>query len=202
MRALTAPEIAHLQARAGVRPRILVWIRARNIVSGLTEPVGFWSGEDDRAFTVAGETRTYHGAGGLIGIDDLTVETGVAVRTLQIWFATAAQEVIDAVRGFDLRLAPVEVHRVLTDPLTWAPIDAPHRIWKGWADGAPLSTPAIGDDSGRVTLTVASAAMALTRTLTSKYSDGSMSQRSGDRLFRHADVSGKVPVYWGEKRNG
>lgn len=43
--------------------------------------------------------------------------------------------------------------------------------------------------------------MALTRGLTAKYSDAAMRQRgSDDRLFRYADVSGKVPVYWGEKR--
>lgn len=202
MRSLSAAEITHLQSRAGTRSRILVWIRAKNISTGLTEPVGFWSGEYDLTITVSGESRVYHGAGGLIGIDDLTVEVGVQVRTLQIWFATAAPEVIDAVRGYDLRLAPVEVHRLLTDPLTHAAIAPPHRIWKGWADGAPLTTPAVGDESGKVTLTVASAAMALTRTLSSKFSDGAMSLRGGDRLYRYVDVSGKVPVYWGEQRHG
>jgi hypothetical protein len=203
MRTLDAAEITHLQARAGSRPRILVWIKAKNISTGAIEPVGFWQGEDDQSFTVSGATRLYHGAGGLIGIDDLTVEVGLSVRTLQVWFATAAQEVIDAVRGYDLRLAQVEIHRVLTHPLTHAVIATPHRIWKGWADGAPLTTPAIGDESGKVTLTVASAAMALTRSLTGKFSDGSMSLRGpGDRLFKYADVSGKVPVYWGETRHG
>lgn len=202
MRSLSSAELSHLQARAGTRSRVLVWIRARNISSGLIEAVGFWSGEDDRTFTIGAETRTYHGAGVLLGIDDLTLEVGVSVRTMQVWFATAAPEVIDAVRGYDLRLVPVEIHRVLTDPLTHAPIATPHRIWKGWADGAPLQTPSVGDDSGRVTLTVASAAMALTRSLTAKFSDGSMALRGGDRMFRYADVSGKVPVYWGETKHG
>ena len=200
MRAYLAADLDQLTARAGVRPRILVWIRAKRWDTGATEAVGFWSGEDDATFAIAGVDRLYHGAGGLLGIDDLTLETGLDVRTLQIWFATAAEEVVDAVRGYDLRLAPVEVHRVLTGPLTHAPIAEPHRIWRGWVDGAPLTTPAIGGEGGRVTLTVASAAMALTRRLSAKYSDASMSRRGGDRLFRYADVSGKTPVYWGEAR--
>jgi len=89
---------------------------------------------------------------------------------------------------------------VLTDPLTHQPLAQPHRIWKGWVDGAPRVTPAKGLNGGRITLQIASASMALTRTLTAKYSDEAMRLRGGDRLFRYADVSGKVPIYWGEKK--
>jgi hypothetical protein len=200
MRSYDSAEIAHLQARTGIRARLLVWISAKNLTTGLVEAAGFWNGDDDEVFTIGGVARTYHGAGGLLGMDDLQAEVGVMVRTIDVWLATAAPDVINAVRGYDLRLAAVEIHRVLTDPLNHRPIAAPHRIWKGQVDGAPLVTPPLGEDSGRVTLTVASAAIALTRTLSGKYSDASMSRVGGDRMFRYADVSGKVPVYWGEKR--
>lgn len=197
---LSPAEIAHLQARTGVRPRILVWITARNRDSGLPETAGFWSGDDDQSFTIGAEVRVYHGAGALLGMDDITAEIGIKVRTIDVWLATAAPEVVDAVRGYDLRLAPVEIHRVLTDPVSHQMIAAPHRIWKGQVDAAPLVTPALDGQGGRVTITVASASRALTRGLTGKYSDESMRRRDDDRLFRYADVSGKVPVYWGEKR--
>ncbi|WP_198672230.1 hypothetical protein [Pseudogemmobacter bohemicus] len=62
-------------------------------------------------------------------------------------------------------------------------------------------TPAKGLAGGRITITAASAAMALTRGLPQRYSDEAMRKRGADdRLFRYADVSGKVPVYWGEER--
>lgn len=200
--ALSPAEISHVQARNGVRPRLLVWIVAKNRSTGLPEPAGFWNGDDDQAFTVGGASRTYHGAGGLMGMDDLVIEGGLKVRRMGIWLSTAAQEVIDAVNGYDTRLAPVEVHRVLTDPLSHLPIANPHRVWKGWVDGAPRVTPAKGLGSGRITLTVVSAAMALTRGLTAKYSDAAMRLRGGDdRIARYADVSGVVPVYWGEQRH-
>jgi len=200
--ALAPAEISHVQARSGVRPRLLVWIVAKNRSTGLPEPAGFWNGDDDQVFTVGGASRTYHGAGGLMGMDDLVIEGGLKVRRIGIWLSTAAQEVIDAVNGYDTRLAPVEVHRVLTDPLSHLPIANPHRVWKGWVDGAPRATPAKGLASGRITLTVVSAAMALTRGLTAKYSDAAMRLRGGDdRIARYADVSGVVPVYWGEQRH-
>lgn len=199
---LSPAEIAHVQARNGVRPRLLVWIVAKNRATGLPEPTGFWNGDDDQAFTVAGNSRTYHGAGGLMGMDDLVIEGGLKVRRINIWLSTAAQEVIDAVNGYDVRLAPIEIHRVLTDPQNHLPIADPHRIWKGWVDGAPRITPAKGLASGRITLSVVSAAMALTKGLTAKYSDAAMRLRGGDdRIARYADVSGVVPVYWGEQRH-
>ncbi len=200
MRSYAPAEITHLQARAGVRPRLLVWIVAKDRETGDPFPVGFWNGDDTEEFTIAAVARSYNPTA-LLGMDDITFETGLKVRRISIWLATAATEVIAAVQGYDVRLAPIEVHRVLTDPLTHRPIAAPHRIWKGWVDGAPRVTPAKGLSRGRVSITAASAAMALTRGLPGRYSDEAMRLRGGDdRLFRYADISGKVPIYWGEKR--
>lgn len=193
-------EITHLQARTGVRPRLLVWIVAKNRTTGAPEAVGFWNGADDQTFVIGGESRTYHGAGDLLGMDDLIIEPGVRVRRISVWLATAAPEVVNAVQGYDVRLAPVQIHRQLTDPLSHQPIATPHRIWKGIVDGAPRVIPAKGLSNGKITLVLASAAVALTKGLSAKYSDASMKRRGGDRLFRYADVSGKVAVYWGEKK--
>lgn len=202
MRTYSTAEVDHLQAREGMRPRLLVWIHARDWATGETSPAGFWNGDDDAAFEVGGEMRSYFGAGRLLGMDDLVIETGLRVRILNIWLSTAAPAVVGAIQAYDLRLAPVEVHRVLTHPLHHRPIAAPHRIWKGFVNGAPRITPAKGLNPGRVTLKAASAAMSLTRGLTAKYSDAAMRRRGGDdRLFRYADISGAVPVYWGEKKS-
>ena len=200
MRNYAPAELTHLQSRAGIRARLLVWVVAKNRTTGLPEPTGFWTGDDDQDFTIDAVSRTYHGAGALLGMDDLVIEPGVKVRRISIWLATAAPEVIEAVMAYDVRLAAVEIHRVLTDPLSHQVIAPPHRIWKGWVDGAPRAIPAKGLSAGRITLTVASAAMALTRGLSAKYSDEAMRLRGGDRLFKYADVSGKVPIYWGEKK--
>lgn len=200
MRSYDPAELAHLQSRQGVRARLLVWLSPKLWSTGVIEPTGFWNGDDDATFSVGGEARDYFGAGGLLGMDDLTIETGLDVRMINVWLSTAAPEVVEAVGAYDLRLAPVEIHRVLTDPMSHQPIAAPKRIWKGWADGAPRVLPPKGISSGKITIAVASSALMLRRSLTSKYSDEAMRRRGGDRMFRYADVSGKVPVYWGEER--
>ena len=73
MRSYDPAELTQLQARDGLRPRLLVWIIARNRTTGAPEPVGFWNGADDQVITVGGVDRTYHGAGGLLGMDDLVI---------------------------------------------------------------------------------------------------------------------------------
>lgn len=201
MRSYDPDVLAHLNAGDSVRPRRLVWITARRIATGATESLGLWDGDDDHDFVIGGVTREYRGAGGLLGMDDPIYETGLVVRRMNIWLTLAAPEVLAAAMDYDLRLAPVEVHRIFTDPHSHLPIAAPHRIWKGFADGAPSSRAGLGSGGKRLTLTVASAAMALTQTVPLYYSDEAMKARSGDRAFRYADVSGDVPVYWGEAKH-
>ena len=201
MRDYSPSEIAHLEAMSGVRARILVWITAAPVGGGATpESIGLWNGVDTRVIEVAGESRSYHGAGALIGIEPIVSAVGTDVRMLRARLASAAPQVVAAVRGYDLRLAPVEIHRWLTDPLTTLAIAPPRRLLKGWIDGSTILTPEPGGE-GEITLTIASAALALTRTLTQRWSDASLSLRGGDRLLRYADVSGSVPVWWGEKRH-
>lgn len=202
MRSYDPAEIAHLQSRSGIRARLLVWIVARDRETGDPVPYGFWNGDDDQTFVIGAESRAYHGVGALLGMDDLVIETGLKVRRMSVWLATAHPTVIAAAMGYDLRLAPVQIHRVLTDPLSHQQIAPPHRIWKGTVDAAPRVHPAGGLSPGKITIAVASAALALTRPLPAKYSDEAMRQRGGDdRMFRYSDVSGKVPVYWGEERH-
>ena len=49
-------------------------------------------------------------------------------------------------------------------------------------------------------LEVVSETRVLTRGLALKKSDESQRTRGGDRFRRYGDISGAVPVYWGEKR--
>ena len=133
----------------------------------------------------------------MISVDPVVTQIGVQVRTQRVSLSPASAEVLQAIQGYDARLAPAEIHRGLFDA-AGAPIGI-HRIFKGVVDAIELPRPAAGSD-GTVTVTLASAARALTRTVASKFSDGSMALRQGDRMFRYADVSGSVPVYWGETK--
>lgn len=106
-------------------------------------------------------------------------------------------EVEQAVRGYDARLAPVEVHGVVFDPVTNTMIGTPWLALRGWVDEVEIRTAVAGGEGG-IDLRVASAARALTRTLSLKRGDSSQQLRSGDRFRRYAEISGTASVAWGE----
>lgn len=198
MRTLPAPLASFLAARPdGLRVNGLIWITARNRASGLAETVGFWNGWDHQQFDIGGTIRDYYAAGSLIGLDRITYGTGLQVRMHTITFSAISPEVEQAVRGYDTRLAPVEIHNVAFDPVTNTMIGTPWRILKGWVDELPIRTPAAGGE-GSIDMRIASSSRALTRTLSLKRGDASQRLRGGDRFRRYAEISGTTSDPWGE----
>lgn len=187
----------HFADRKPVRLRSLIWITARNRVTGAAETMGLWNGDDHMNFTIAGQTRTYYAAGSLIGIDDISGAVGIEVRMQAAVLSPLSPEVAQAIRGYDARLAPIEIHRAAFDPDSHALMEEPHRVFSGWIDGIDLTEAADGE-SAECRVTMSSAARDLTRTLPLRRSDAGYSLRSGDRIARYADVSAVVPVFWGE----
>ena len=196
--ALNAAALALLAERGAVVSRWLLWVEARNRVTGLTETMGLWTGEDEQTFSIGGDDRLYHGAGGLISISDLVYEAGTNVRMQSLSLGPLTQEVELLIRGYDTRLAPAEIHVAVFDPDTMALVDTDRRF-KGWIDKAQINTPKLGGPAV-CEVTCASNARAGTQTLALKKSDQSQQRRGGDRFRRYADISGSVPVYWGEER--
>lgn len=199
MRAYDAATAAQLTARGALVPRRLVWIKARNKTTGATEALGLWSGEDDVTLTLEGEARQYIGAGALLQAQAITAGTGLAVRVHQLHLAAIAPEVEDLVKGYDTRFAPVEIHRALIGPIDREIQGTPHRVFRGLVNSIDFPEAAPGD-APTATLDVVSETRVLTRALATKKSDESQKARGGDRFRRYGDISGAVPVYWGEMR--
>lgn len=196
MRTLSAATRAALDAGTLVA-RPLVWIRAADRASGAEEPVGFWSGEDHQDFVIAAEARTYYAAGSILGIDAIIYQTGLTVRMQRMTLSALSPEVAIAIRGYEPRHAPVEIHRALFDPLSRDLIDEPHRIFRGYIDTAPIRTAAIGGQSS-VEVSMASSARALTIPLNRKRSDESLQARAaGDAFRQYANVAARVTTKWG-----
>lgn len=196
MRAYDSATLAAL-ARGDIAARALVWIVARDRITGDPEAAGWWTGEQAQSFTIGGAARLYHAAGGLIDVAPVVAEVGLSVRMHSITLSPLSPEVAQAVRGYDVRHAPVEVHRVFFDIDKGVPVSAPHRVVKGWVDRLPDETAAVGGES-RLMLTVATSTRSLTRKLAGMKSDASQRLRGGDRLYRWSDVSRAVDVPWGE----
>lgn len=199
MRSYDTATAAYLAGQTAIVSHVLIWITAKNRSTGVAETIGFWTGDDHQSFTVGGASRLYYGAGDVLDVPPITYEAGVNVRMHTFGLASLSTEVAQALRGYEPRLAPVEVHRALFNANTLALVAPPHAVLTGWIDEATITTPEAGGQGG-ATITVASAARALTKTLPIFKSDAQQRRRSDDRFRRWVDVSGAVDVFWGSKR--
>ena len=199
MRTFDAPTAAHVSTATGFMARVLVWITAKDRSTGAAVTLGLWNGDDVESITIGGVARTYYGAGALLGFEPVLYSSGTVVRSLRASLSPLAPAAAQVIRGYEPRLAPVEIHRALYDVATMTLVAEPHRVFKGWIDEVRITTPEIGGDAS-CEVTMVSAARALTRTLALRKSDETQKLRSGDRFRRWADVSGSVDTWWGEKR--
>lgn len=200
MKSFSSAQLDYRQARTGVSSNSLVWITAKNRDTGDPESIGFWNGDDHQNFTINGEDRTYYAAGDLLDIEDIIAQVGVVVQTINVTLSGISDEVKQALKGYDARLAPVEIHTVEFDTATNVQIDDPDRVWKGSIDTVVWTEGTEGGES-TVTVTIAGPARALTRPLTQKYSNASQRVRnSSDGFFKYTDVAGAADVFWGSKR--
>lgn len=199
MRAYPAAVVAHWAARKTVLCHTLLWLAGRDRDTGTLERLGLWTGDDHQQITVGGWARTYYGAGNIVGLDAITQRSALEVRQHRITLSPLAPEVVQAVRIYDPRLAPIEMHEWYFDPETMRPLAAPVRVFSGHIIQAPISTPAEGGDA-TCTITMVSSAWTLTRPLTLKRSSAALQAREAGDLFRqYQDISGAVETAWGEK---
>lgn len=199
MKNFDAATLAYLSARSGIIAHRLIWITAENRATGDLEALGLWSGPRRRSFTVDGTVRPYDGAGLTLDAEPIVSGPGLAVRTYQIGLSAVAPEIEDLVKGYKTRGAAVEVHRVLFHPATRAQVAAPRRVWLGRVDQITFPEGSI-DGPAACVIGLVSETRALTRPGSLLKSHAAQKLRGGDKLRRYGDISGAVPIYWGEKR--
>jgi hypothetical protein len=199
MRAIPAAIAAARAERAGIISHHLVWVRARDRTSGAVSPIGFWTGDDHRDFTVGGASRLYYGAGGLLALDQIVQGVGMSVRQHQVSLSAIAPEVEVAIRGYDVRLVPCEIHRAEFDTASGNLLAAPEMVVDGEVDAVTINTPQEGGEAS-VTMRVLSNAALLTRPLPIKRSDESLRARApNDAFLQYAKISGSKGDPWGAK---
>lgn len=199
MRDFDATTDAYIGGRTDIVARHLLWFTARNRTTGASETMGLWTGDDTRTFTVDSESRVYYGAGSVLEVEPIASGVDLEVRMLQVRLVGLTPEVAQLVRGYDTRLAPVVIHRMLLDLDSREPIAAPIRVWRGSVEEVSIRTGA----AHSVDMRLASDARRLTRTLALFRSDGAMRTRSASDRFREfVDLAGRIPVWWGRERAG
>jgi hypothetical protein len=197
MRAYSPAMIAYLGTRNAVNARSLLWVSARNRTTGAVETIGLWSGDDDRIFVIGGVSRLYYRAGGILDVAPIITRAGLEVRNQRVRLSHLSAPVLQMLRSYDARMAPVEIHRALFGINDNLLLEEPHRVFKGTVEKAPIPTPAKGGDAV-IEMSLINATGILTRGLSLKKSNESQRRRSDDRGRRYGDVSGAIEVAWGE----
>ena len=196
MRTVSGTLSAYLAGATGIEARVLFWITVKDRGTGAPVTIGFWNGDDDQTFTIGGTPRLYYGAGAMSLPDPITYTTGLSVTTYDLNLSPLSEKVQDALRLYDPRLAPVEIHRAFFDTQSKALLEEPTRMFKGQVDAIPIDTPEVnGEASAKISMS--SSAVFLTKRLTQKKSEAMQRLRSDDRFFRWTDVSGQISVSWG-----
>ncbi len=200
MRTDIPPEIlAALNKREGLKVRLLYWIRAKNRSTGAEESLGIWNGEDTRQFVINGQTRPYVGGGGFLNADPLKQAVGLNIQRWTMMGSPVSPEFQNAVRLYDPKGAPVELHVAFFDTETDQLLADPYRVFRGWINTLNIQT---GQKNGESTIKIdhVGNARILTRLLPAKRSNESQRRRNAaDSFFSAVTISGSIQTPWGSK---
>lgn len=201
-------QLAVSEARdKGIIPRGFFWITVKHLETGAPASFGLWTGDDPVSIDVRSgntgeiETRTYVG-GVNLQIPDIPRVSDLTIQTIEVKFSAIADICQEIIRGYDARLAKVELHAGWLDTVSRGIVDLPEVDFLGLVNGAPIETGAAGGES-MVTLNIVSDAISmLTRTNPSKRSYEGQKRRSGDEFGLYSNSVKTWRIFWGEKEVG
>lgn len=191
----------YLNTTPGLRVRQMLWVRAKNRVTGEFEEVGFWSGDDHQQFVINGQTRTYYGAGSFVDYGDITLEAGLNIRSHSVKLSPITPEFEAVLREYNPRFAPVEAHIALYHPDTNNLVAPPIKVNRGWIDKFPVRRAPLSQTS-EASIEMVGHTRLLTRRPGVKRSDESQRQRNGgDTFFADVAITGQTQTPWGATGN-
>ena len=203
MRNVDSDTLAALAARTLIA-RDFIQITGKSFEDGTSETAYFWSDIGTVSATVIdGETgdeatHDYVGTSTLLKIDDIPLTSDVTIRSITATLSQINAQVANAVRGYDLKGAAVQIHRGLFNPATRNLVAPPLPRFVGFVDKCVITTPQEGNE-GSIVLTLTSHTQELTRTNTDKCSDESQKRRAaGDAFYQDMAVVGNWQIWWGQ----
>lgn len=194
---LSAPMQAALETGI-VSPHWILAISARD-QDGEIQQVAFWTGDRFRIINLDGLEGGV-GAWGcspnvILAMSDPQFAAGLDVLTQRFTLWAGTQEIVDAIRSYDLSLVRAEVHLALLDEQR---IIGTALAFAGFVDSAPVD-----EASGTVDLTIVSDVQDGVGKAGLRKSDASLRLRNPDDTGNaYADVAGSVKVIWGIAHDG
>lgn len=204
MKTLHASVSAAILDPKAIIVRQLFYFTGRDRSTGLDVSIGFWSGEDTTSITVyrgadgGAETRTYYGSGALLSASEVVLSADLTVQNMDIEVSPFSPEIELALRGYEPRLARLDMHRLLLDPDTMNAIGIPDPHFYGRIDKIEYDYPEDGGEAS-ATIKCVSHIRELSRTNALKKSLESQKLRSGDLFRRDSATAITWDVPWGRK---
>jgi hypothetical protein len=201
---LTSPEIAALSSGALV-VRDLVWLTVRRRDTGAPVELGFWSDVGNVQFTVIDGITGSQVARSFIGgvlrkVGSIENVSDLSVITVEIELVSFDANVEQAMREYDIRLAPVQIYMQLFNPETMLPTAPARPRFVGYIDEAPIKDNKVGEESS-TRLVAASQSMELRRANTDVRSHASQILRqAGDGFYKSTATIGDRDIAWGENK--
>lgn len=208
MRTVDASTLSWLQNAPdeGYTTRDVVHFVVRSFADpSVTQTFTFWGEIDPETVSVVDPSTggpvalDCVGDGALLSCSEVKLTSDLTVQTLNVSLSQIHATVQNMVRGYDVRLATIWLHRAAFDPGTRALVAMPLPHFFGKVDKSPVGTPAVGDE-GSVNIQAVSHIRELTRTNPAKKSDETQKRRSGDRFRRYNSTAGDTDVFWGLRK--
>jgi len=188
---------------AGLVVRDFVYIRARRRDNpNETEALGLWNGKNPVSVEVRNpqtgsiETRNYTGLE-VLSVPPIPATKQLEVRTIRLRFSNLSEEMLNAIRLYDPRMAEIEIHRGIMDPNTYQMLDPAYCRFFGFINRSPITT-GKADGEGSILLECVSNARMLTKTSGRKFSHQELKKRSNDQFGKYLDVAGAWRIWWGQ----
>ncbi|WP_444668489.1 hypothetical protein [Cereibacter changlensis] len=193
---ILSSDMLNALSKVTVQPDWYLWIKAKNRLTDEYEEVGLWSGLENHTLSVGGINRTYTGAGGLLGIDALTYGIGTNIQQQNVRLTVLDPAFFVAIRDYEPKYAPVELHLGLTDPETESFIGLT-KVFDGFIDNIAESETLTNSEAE---MTLVSSIRNGSRPLYSKQSDAYQRKRdANDTGRKYASIAGEQTVFWGMK---
>lgn len=187
----------------GLVPRQFFWITVKDRSTGVPTSFGLWTGDYTiSADVISGTTgatveRTYTG-GVNLEIGPISRVSNLSIQTVNVKLSAIADICQEIVRGYEPRLAKVEIHAGWLSVSDRLLADAAEIDFLGEVDGSPIETGAVGEDS-TITLRIVSDAISmLARTNPRKRSYEGQKRRSEDEFSLYANSVKNWKIPWGE----
>lgn len=186
----------------GLIVRDFVWFKARNRSTDALETVGISSEavaltiDVTKPDTGTVTNRVYQPGAGLMSIPPIPSTLKLEERRLRLTFSRLSPAIINAVKVFDVKGEPVEIHRTFFDPDSRLQVDPAHCRFDGFVRSVRIKKAKAGDD-GAIYVDIVDHSASL-RVNPVKISKAHFKARSGDRGGDHIDAEPRI--VWGQKQ--